>query len=89
MAVEEPASGTARPNDPCRLQLGRNPLTTYTLVCKVSRPRMLEAHWCSDDFFQHPSPILKPLYWLHLNLRLRASGGRLPISATNCDTELR
>ena len=89
MAVEEPRLSHIAALCPFQVHLGRSPLTAYTPVCKISRPRVLEARWCSFDFFQHSSPILKPLYWLHLNFHLRATGGCLPISATHCDTELR
>jgi len=62
--------------------------TAYTSVGKISPPLMLEAHRYCVDFSQHSSPIGKPLYRLHLNFRLEAPGGRLPISATHCDMKL-
>lgn len=49
---------------------------------------MLEARRYCVDFSQHSSPIGKPLYRLHLNFRLEAPGGRLPISATHCDMKV-
>jgi hypothetical protein len=49
---------------------------------------MLEARGYSVDFFQHCSPIGQPLYRLHLNFRLEAPGGRLPISAAHCHIRL-
>ena len=69
-------------------ELGRKRMTAYTSGCKVSPPRMLEAHRYCIDFSQHSSLVGKPLYRLHLNFRLEAPGGRLSISATHCDTKL-
>jgi hypothetical protein len=55
---------------------------------QVSPPGMLEARRYCVDSSQHSSPIGKALYRLHLNFRLEAPGGRLPISATHRDMKL-